>query len=100
MSAFSSSNSPHHPTRQTSTASIAQHVHLRTLLPVTTAGESHGKSVSCIVDNCPPGLALVEDDIQPQLNRRRPGQSAITTPRNGKDRVTIHSGTEFGRSAP
>ncbi|KAJ4144370.1 hypothetical protein LMH87_003254 [Akanthomyces muscarius] len=65
---------------------------------VTTAGESHGKSVSCIIDNCPPGLALTEADIQPQLNRRRPGQSAITTPRNEKDQVTIHSGTEFGRT--
>ncbi|KAI5456552.1 chorismate synthase [Mariannaea sp. PMI_226] len=63
---------------------------------VTTAGESHGKSVSCIIDNCPPNLALVEADIQPQLNRRRPGQSSITTPRNEKDRVTIHSGTENG----
>ncbi|KOS23298.1 Chorismate synthase [Escovopsis weberi] len=65
---------------------------------VTTAGESHGKSVSCIIENCPPGLALTEGDIQPQLDRRRPGQSAITTPRNEKDRVTIHSGTEFGRT--
>ncbi|CCE32594.1 bifunctional chorismate synthase/riboflavin reductase [NAD(P)H] aro2 [Claviceps purpurea] len=65
---------------------------------VTTAGESHGKSVSCIIDNCPPGLELSENDIQPQLNRRRPGQSAITTPRNEKDKVTIHSGTEFGRT--
>lgn len=61
-----------------------------------SAGESHGKSVSCIIDNCPPNLSLVEADIQPQLNRRRPGQSSITTPRNEKDRVTIHSGTEDG----
>ncbi|KAK7421564.1 bifunctional chorismate synthase/riboflavin reductase [NAD(P)H] aro2 [Neonectria magnoliae] len=58
---------------------------------VTTAGESHGKPVSCIIDNCPPNLALSETNIQPQLNRRRPGQSSITTPRNEKDRVTIHS---------
>ena len=63
-----------------------------------SAGESHGKSVSCIIDNCPPNLALTEADIQPQLNRRRPGQSSITTPRNEKDRVTIHSGTENGRT--
>lgn len=62
------------------------------------AGESHGKSVSCIVENCPPNLPLVEEDIQPQLNRRRPGQSSITTPRDEKDRVTIHSGTENGRT--
>ncbi|KAK7414661.1 bifunctional chorismate synthase/riboflavin reductase [NAD(P)H] aro2 [Neonectria punicea] len=48
---------------------------------------SHGKSVSCIIDNCPPNLALSEPDIQPQLNRRRLGQStSITTPRNEKDR--------------
>ncbi|ROT35170.1 chorismate synthase [Sodiomyces alkalinus F11] len=63
---------------------------------VTTYGESHGKSVGVIVDGIPPGMALTESDIQPQLTRRRPGQSAITTPRDEKDRVTIHSGTEFG----
>jgi chorismate synthase len=44
----------------------------------------------------PPGLQLTESDIQPQMTRRRPGQSALTTPRNEKDRVEIHSGTEFG----
>ncbi|KAF2258329.1 chorismate synthase-like protein [Lojkania enalia] len=63
---------------------------------VTTYGESHCLSVGCIVDGCPPGMALTEDDIQPQMTRRRPGQSAITTPRNEKDRVEIQSGTEFG----
>ena len=63
---------------------------------VTTYGESHGKSVGCIVDGCPPGLQLTEDDIQPQMSRRRPGQSALTTPRNEKDRVEIQSGTEYG----
>lgn len=72
-------------------------------VPITStdthrAGESHGKSVSCIIENCPPNLALTESDIQPQLNRRRPGQSSITTPRDEKDRVTIHSGTENGRT--
>ncbi|CRK12995.1 Chorismate synthase like protein [Verticillium longisporum] len=67
-----------------------------TYFKVTTYGESHGKSVGVIVDGVPPGLALDESDIQPQLTRRRPGQSAITTPRNEKDRVTIQSGTEFG----
>ncbi|KAF4589888.1 chorismate synthase [Ophiocordyceps camponoti-floridani] len=65
---------------------------------VHTAGESHGKSMGCIIENCPPGLTLSESDIQPQLNRRRPGQSAITTPRDEKDRVTIHSGVEAGRT--
>ncbi|KAJ2605270.1 bifunctional chorismate synthase/riboflavin reductase [NAD(P)H] aro2 [Coemansia sp. RSA 1722] len=63
---------------------------------VTTYGESHCKSVGCIIDGVPPGLALTEDDIQVQLTRRRPGQSALTTPRNEKDRVTIQSGCEFG----
>ncbi|PVH93877.1 chorismate synthase-like protein [Periconia macrospinosa] len=63
---------------------------------VTTYGESHCLSVGCIVDGCPPGMALTESDIQPQMTRRRPGQSAITTPRNEKDKVEIQSGTEFG----
>ncbi|KAI5784707.1 chorismate synthase, partial [Geopyxis carbonaria] len=63
---------------------------------VTTYGESHCRSVGCIVDGVPPGLPLTEADIQPQLSRRRPGQSALTTPRNEKDKVHIHSGTEFG----
>ena len=59
-------------------------------------GESHCLSVGCIIDGCPPGMELVEDDIQPQMTRRRPGQSALTTPRDEKDRVVIQSGTEFG----
>ncbi|KIV79304.1 chorismate synthase [Exophiala sideris] len=63
---------------------------------VTTYGESHCRSVGCIVDGCPPGMQLTEDDIQPQMTRRRPGQSALTTPRDEKDRVEIQSGTEFG----
>ncbi|KAJ2819341.1 bifunctional chorismate synthase/riboflavin reductase [NAD(P)H] aro2 [Coemansia erecta] len=63
---------------------------------VTTYGESHCKSVGCIIDGVPPGLALTEDDIQVQLTRRRPGQSNLTTPRNEKDRVAIQSGCEFG----
>lgn len=67
-----------------------------TLFRVTTFGESHCKGVGCIVDGCPPGLPLAEEDIQPQLTRRRPGQSNLTTPRDEKDRVSILSGTEFG----
>ncbi|TKA71943.1 Chorismate synthase [Cryomyces minteri] len=63
---------------------------------VTTYGESHCLSVGCIIDGCPPGMELTEADIQPQMTRRRPGQSAITTPRDEKDRVEIQSGTEFG----
>ena len=67
-----------------------------TIFKVTTYGESHCKSVGCIVDGVPPGMALTEDDIQPQLTRRRPGQSKLSTPRNEKDRVEIQSGTERG----
>ena len=67
-----------------------------TLFKVTTFGESHCKGVGCIVENCPPGLLLTEDIIQPQLTRRRPGQSELTTPRDEKDRVQILSGTEYG----
>ncbi|KAG0686386.1 bifunctional chorismate synthase/riboflavin reductase [NAD(P)H] aro2 [Pichia californica] len=65
---------------------------------VTTYGESHCKSVGCIVDGIPPNMSLTEDDIQPQLTRRRPGQSKLTTPRNEKDQVEIQSGTEFGKT--
>ena len=67
-----------------------------TLFRVTTFGESHGKAVGAIVDGCPANLPLTEADIQPQLNRRRPGQSALTTPRDEADQVTILSGTENG----
>jgi len=63
---------------------------------VTTFGESHCAGVGAIVDGCPPGLTLTEDDIQPQLTRRRPGQSQVNTPRDEKDRVQILSGTENG----
>ncbi|PVH81747.1 chorismate synthase-like protein [Cadophora sp. DSE1049] len=63
---------------------------------VTTYGESHCRSVGCIVDGVPPGMQLTEEDIQPQMTRRRPGQSALTTPRNEMDVVEIQSGTEFG----
>lgn len=52
---------------------------------VTTYGESHCKGVGAIVDGVPPGLQLTEADIQPQLSRRRPGQSNITTPVSNRD---------------
>ena len=71
---------------------------LGTLFKVTTFGESHGKGVGAIIDGCPPGMALTEADIQPQLSRRRPGQSALSTPRQEADQVTICSGTESGRT--
>ncbi len=67
-----------------------------TLFRVTTYGESHGKAVGAIVDGCPANLELCEADIQPQLDRRRPGQSDMTTPRDEADRVTILSGVENG----
>jgi len=63
---------------------------------INSYGESHCRSVGCIVDGVPPGLQLNEKDIQPQLTRRRPGQSALSTPRDEKDMVEIQSGTELG----
>jgi chorismate synthase len=70
---------------------------LGTLFRVTTFGESHGKGVGAVVDGCPPGLSLSEKDIQPQLDRRRPGQSRLATDRDEADRVTILSGIENNR---
>jgi len=69
-----------------------------TLFRVSTFGESHCKAVGVIIDGCPSGLNLLEKDIQPQLDRRRPGQSMITTDRQEADRVTILSGTENGKT--
>lgn len=68
------------------------------LFRVTTFGESHGIGVGAVVDGCPPRMELSEKDIQPQLNRRRPGQSDLTTPRDEKDSVTILAGTEKGKT--
>ncbi|MCK9174725.1 MAG: chorismate synthase [Desulforhopalus sp.] len=68
------------------------------LFSITTFGESHCRSVGVVIDGCPPGLELSEDDIQPQLNRRRPGQSALSTDRQEADQVLILSGTENGRT--
>jgi len=67
-----------------------------TLFKVSTFGESHCKGVGAIVDGCPPRIALTEADIQPQLDRRRPGQSKVATARSESDTVTILSGTENG----
>ena len=67
-----------------------------TIFRVSTFGESHCAAVGAVVDGCPSGMALDETDIQPQLDRRRPGQSALTTPRDEKDLVTILSGVENG----
>lgn len=68
------------------------------LYRVSTFGESHGKAVGAIVDGCPANLKLSEEDIQPQLTRRRPGQSNITTPREEFDKVVILSGCENGKT--
>ncbi len=65
------------------------------LLRLTTWGESHGPAIGCVVDGCPPRIPLAEADIQPWLDRRRPGQSKFTTQRQEPDQVRILSGT-FG----
>jgi chorismate synthase len=67
-----------------------------TIFRVTTFGESHCAAVGAVVDGCPPGLRLSEADIQHQLDRRRPGQSALSTPRSEADPVSILSGVENG----
>ena len=69
-----------------------------TLFRISTFGESHCKAVGVVIDGCPPGLSLSEEDIQPQLSRRRPGQSALSTDRQEADQVTILSGTENGKT--
>ncbi|WP_375380490.1 chorismate synthase [uncultured Sphingomonas sp.] len=63
---------------------------------VTTWGESHGPAIGAVVDGCPPGIALSEADIQPWLDRRRPGTSRFTTQRQEPDRVRILSGVYEG----
>ena len=62
------------------------------IFKITTWGESHGKGVGVVVDGCPAGLPLCEEDIQLYLNRRKPGQSKFTTPRKEDDEVEILSG--------
>src|ERR1700685_3417736 len=62
------------------------------LFRVTTFGESHGPAIGCVVDGCPPGIALTEADIQRDLERRRPGQSKFVTQRQEPDTVKILSG--------
>ena len=68
------------------------------LFRITTWGESHGGGVGVVVDGCPPRLNLTEADIQPDLDRRRPGQSRIVSPRKEADTVEILSGTFKGRT--
>ncbi len=69
-----------------------------TLFTVTTFGESHGKAIGCIVDGCPPGMLLSEVDIQPELDRRKPGTSRHVTQRQESDTVEILSGVFEGRT--
>ena len=66
------------------------------LFRVTTWGESHGAAIGCVIDGCPPRLPLSEADIQPFLDRRRPGQSRFTTQRQEPDQVRILSGVFEG----
>ena len=66
------------------------------ILTVTTFGESHGPGIGVVMDGAPPGISLATEDVQKELDRRRPGQSAITSPRAEKDRVEILSGVFDG----
>ena len=68
------------------------------LFRFTTWGESHGSAIGAVVDGCPPGIALSEEDIQPWLDRRRPGLSRHVSPRAEPDRVRILSGVYEGRT--
>ncbi len=68
------------------------------LFTVTSFGESHGPAIGCIVDGCPPGMALSESDLQRDLDRRKPGKSRHTTQRRESDEVQILSGVFEGRT--
>ena len=68
------------------------------LFRITTFGESHGAAIGVIVDGCPPGMVLSEEDIQPDLDRRKPGQSKVTTSRNEADKIHILSGVFNGKT--
>src|SRR5512144_1698499 len=68
------------------------------LFRVTNFGESHGPAIGCVIDGCPPGMELSEADIQPELDRRRPGTSRHVTQRNEPDAVEILSGVYEGKT--
>jgi chorismate synthase len=68
------------------------------LFKITTFGESHGGAVGVVIDGCPPGIAIQESDIQQELDRRKPGQSSITTPRKEEDTIQILSGVFEGKT--
>lgn len=65
---------------------------------VTTFGESHGTALGCVIDGCPPKIPLNEKDVQVELDRRKPGQSKLTTPRAEEDKVKILSGVFQGKT--
>ncbi|MCD7884505.1 MAG: chorismate synthase [Lachnospiraceae bacterium] len=69
-----------------------------TIFQISTWGESHGKGIGVVIDGCPAGIPLSEEDIQKQLDRRKPGQSKYTTARAESDQVEILSGTFEGRT--
>ena len=69
-----------------------------TLFSITTFGESHGEALGVVIDGCPAGLTLTPLDIQAFLDRRKPGQSAISTPRKEADAVQILSGVFEGKT--
>ncbi len=68
------------------------------LFRITTFGESHGGAVGVVIDGCPPGLHISKEDIQRELDRRKPGQSAITSPRREQDEIHILSGMMEGKT--
>ena len=68
------------------------------LFTVTSCGESHGPAYLCIVDGCPPGMSLSEADLQPDLDRRKPGKSRHVTQRRESDEVRILSGVFEGKT--
>lgn len=69
-----------------------------TLFTVTTFGESHGPAIGCVIDGCPPGMVLSEADIQPDMDRRKPGTSRHVTQRQESDTVEILSGVYEGKT--
>ena len=68
------------------------------LFKVSTFGESHGKALGVVIDGVPSGISLTESDIQKDLDKRRPGQSSVTTPRKELDQVEILSGVFQGKT--
>ena len=68
------------------------------IFSVTTFGESHGEAMGCIIDGCPPNFEIKNEDIQMELDRRKPGQSDVTTQRKEDDKVEIMSGVFEGKT--